>query len=683
MKIKNIIFLIYLFILNSAFETDVKTVFLDNASVEIRSNRIVATTGKVTIKWDLAKTGLKMTRLSNFKNENLIDSSNSVGSWRIVQDSLSARLINVSADISDDEGFTNQHIRVRADFQYIGTGIDIRYEIWVFPGANGIRTQLFIRKNETGKVLPFHETTVESMRFFEHIKEIEGVGYYNDTQNRNTLETPILKDESYTDVDEPNLNWANLVSFRQKDSGIILIKESPKCVNQQSINTGGFHFEGNAVSVYGAGLDENSLTKEFRPCWATWTILYKGGASEMQEAIKKFDRMRYPINKDRDIYIMANTWGSGDTGVNSKFASREKNILAEIKSAADLGIDVLQIDDGWQGLDYDSWHPVRSLKYLNANPQTVQQLPNGTEYDVYPDGWKNVRSKADSLGVKLGLWAACWIPYDDMVKNYEEGNFNFFKLDFAKLNNYDQFYDLVKKVRDFSLFANHNVRINWDVTENDSRMGYYFGHEYGNIFLENRKPQFPPNVIYQPYLALRDAWHVAHYTNLNKFLVCYQNVEMVDKAVSDAYLYSQEYCLAITLMATPLFFQETHLLSENARKEVKKLIQIYKQYRFDMYNGFVYPIGDEPSNSSWTGFQNMSGDNMHGYLLIFRERLNNESSKGIQLKFLKNKKLIINDLLTGRFFESSTDNKGTLMLKIAHPGNFLYYKYTVTSQRQE
>jgi hypothetical protein len=49
-------------------------------------------------------------------------------------------------------------------------------------------------------------------------------------------------------------------------------------------------------------------------------------------------------------------------------------------------------------------------------------------------------------------------------------------------------------------------------------------------------------------------------------------------------------------MATPLFFQETHLLSENARKKVKELIQIYKEYRFDMYNGFVYPIGEEPSN---------------------------------------------------------------------------------------
>jgi hypothetical protein len=677
MKIKIVIIFICLGSLLRAIGSEVKTVSLDNASVEIRSNQIVAKTGKVSIEWQLARAGLKMTRFSDFDTKNLINSSDSIESWRVITNTISTSLINISADISDDEGFTNRHIRVRADFQYAGIGIDIRYEIWVFPGAKGIRTQLFVRRNGTGQVMPFNETIVESMQFLERIKKIEGIGYYNDTQNRNIQETPILRDESYQDVDKLNLNWANLVFFRQKDSGIILVKESPKCVNQQSINTGGFRFDGNVVSVYGSGLDENSLTKDFQPCWATWIILYRGSESDMQQELKKFDRVRYPINKDQDIYVMANTWGSGEAGVNSKYASREKNILTEIESASDLGIDVLQIDDGWQGLDYDSWQPVKSLKYLNTNSQIIQKLNNGTEYDVFPEGWKNVRSKADSLGIKLGLWAACWIPYDDMVKNYKEGNFNFFKLDFAKLNNYDQFYDLVNKVRKFSLLANHNVRINWDVTENDSRMGYYFGHEYGNIFLENRKPQFPRNVVYHPYLVLRDAWHVAHYTNLNKFQVSYQNVEMVDTVVSDAYRYSHDYCLAITLMATPLFFQETHLLSVNARKEVKDLIQIYKQYRVEMYDGYVYPIGDEPSNLSWTGFQNVSDDNMQGYLLIFRERLNLDNSRKIALKFLSGRYVELKNLKTGNIDKLAINKEGTVDFFIDKSGDYRFYKYNI------
>jgi hypothetical protein len=677
MKIKIIIIFICLGSLLRAIGSEVKTVSLDNASVEIRSNQIVAKTGKVSIEWQLARAGLKMTRFSDFDTKNLINSSDSIESWRVITNTISTSLINISADISDDEGFTNRHIRVRADFQYAGIGIDIRYEIWVFPGAKGIRTQLFVRRNGTGQVMPFNETIVESMQFLERIKKIEGIGYYNDTQNRNIQETPILRDESYQDVDKLNLNWANLVFFRQKDSGIILVKESPKCVNQQSINTGGFRFDGNVVSVYGSGLDENSLTKDFQPCWATWIILYRGSESDMQQELKKFDRVRYPINKDQDIYVMANTWGSGEAGVNSKYASREKNILTEIESASDLGIDVLQIDDGWQGLDYDSWQPVKSLKYLNTNSQIIQKLNNGTEYDVFPEGWKNVRSKADSLGIKLGLWAACWIPYDDMVKNYKEGNFNFFKLDFAKLNNYDQFYDLVNKVRKFSLLANHNVRINWDVTENDSRMGYYFGHEYGNVFLENRKPQFPRNVVYQPYLVLRDAWHVARYTNLNKFQVSYQNVEMVDTVVSDAYRYSHDYCLAITLMATPLFFQETHLLSVNARKEVKDLIQIYKQYRVEMYDGYVYPIGDEPSNLSWTGFQNVSDDNMQGYLLIFRERLNLDNSRKIALKFLSGRYVELKNLKTGNIDKLAINKEGTVDFFIDKSGDYRFYKYNI------
>lgn len=675
MKVKSIIFSIYFFILYPVLGIDVKTVSLDKASVEIGSNQIVATTGKVAIKWDLAETGLKMCWLSNSKDENLIDSPNSVESWSIDSRALSAKLINISADISDDEGFTSQHIRVVSDFQLAGKGIDIRYEIWIFPGANGVRTQLFIRKNGTGNVASFNETTVESIRFVELIKEVEGIGYYNDTQNRNTRETPILKEELCQSVEGLDLNWANLASFRQKDSGIILVKESPKCVNQQSIDTGGFKFSGNMVSVYGAGLDENSLTNEFQPCWATWNICYKGGNIDMQLALKEFDRVRYPLNKERDMYVMANTWGSGDTQANSKYASREENILDELKSASALGIDVLQVDDGWQGLDYDSWFPVGSLKYLNSNAAS-QKLANGTEYKVYPEGWKNIRREAGRLGLKLGLWAASWIPKEDLMTNYTSGDFKYYKLDFAKLNKYSDFYDLIGKTRSFIVQTKHDVRVNWDVTENDSRMGYFYGREYGNIYLENRKPQSPASVIYRPWLVLRDAWHVAHYLNLNKFQVSFQNIDMVNTELSDANLHSHGYCLGITLMGSPIFFQETHLLAEEARSEIRALMQVYKKYRSLLYDAYVFPIGDEPTNASWTGFQNYIPGTDSGFITVFRELNNKEQSKSIKLNFIGDKKIELTNLLTSETLLVEAKG-GAVNFTIDHPAGFMFLKYRI------
>jgi len=669
--------LLILVLIANVCDADEKSIYLENAYAVVKDKKIEVSTGLVKRVWEISDKGL-ISLVGQLKNgDNVLNPENRDDCWNAQGRDSKGKLLNVEMKVDDDEGFTTKHIAVNVDFRYAQTGIDVRYTIWVFPAAQGIRTQLFIKRNSPGiELSELGKGKSENFLLRDGFEDMRAIGYYNDTQHRNQPDTPILESKAIEKGQNIKVDWANLLCLSDGQSGIILVKESPKCVNQSSVNTGGFLLSDNHVSVYGLGIEEKYLTHEFRPCWATWTIFYKGGESEMQFALKKFDRIRYPVNKDQDIYIMANTWGSGDTGVNSKYASREENVLAEINSVSDLGIDVLQIDDGWQGSDHDSWQPAGSLIYSNTNQQTVRQLPNGIEYDVYPEGWKNVKAKAASLNIKLGLWAACWIGYDDLVKNYEDGSFNFFKLDFAKLDTYGQFYDLVTKVRNFSLFANHQVRVNWDVTENDSRMGYYFGREYGNIFLENRKPRFPQNVIYQPYLVLRDAWHVARYTNLNKFQVSCQNADMVDKTMSDAYLHSHDYCLAITLMATPLFFQETHLLSENARKEIRDLIQIYKQCRSDMYNGIVYPIGDEPSNSSWTGFQNIGDDKMHGYLLIFRERLNQNHSSEIALNFLNGKNIQLKNLLTGET-KVAVNRNGKIDFNINKAGDYSFYKYEI------
>lgn len=106
----------------------------------------------------------------------------------------------------------------------------------------------------------------------------------------------------------------------------------------------------------------------------------------------------YPVGP-RDIYIQANTWGRSQGRLEHREAASEKNVLTEIDSCADLGIDVLQIDDGWQGDGYDSWKPA---------PQR------------YPAGWERVRARAEERGVKLGLWMAAMPPgLEDLIRNAE------------------------------------------------------------------------------------------------------------------------------------------------------------------------------------------------------------------------------------------------------------------------
>jgi hypothetical protein len=219
--------------------------------------------------------------------------------------------------------------------------------------------------------------------------------------------------------------------------------------------------------------------------------------------------------------------------------------------------------------------------------------------------------------------------------------------------------------------------VNLDVTENAPRIGYYFGREYGNIYLENRKPMNPVNVVYHPYLVLRDAWQVSKYTNLNKFQVSIQNIDRVNKEVSDAYLHNHPYTVAITLMGSPIFFQETHYYSDEAREQIKPVLATYKQHRDEMYKGYVFPIGEKPNNASWAGFQNYNPNTNAGYLTLFREINNEEKSKRIKLNFLSGKTLQLTNLMTQETVQKSVDENGTIEFAIDQAADFRFYKYSI------
>jgi len=130
-------------------------------------------------------------------------------------------------------------------------------------------------------------------------------------------------------------------------------------------------------------------------------------------------------------------------------------------------------------------------------------------------------------------------------------------------------------------------------------------------------------------------------------------------------------------MASPIFFQETHLLTDEARNQIKPLIKTYKEVRDEMYKGFVYPIGEEPTNSSWSGFQNTIPDAESGYITLFRERLNQENISSIQLKFMKNRKIELEDLMTGETKTTQVDEDGWSAFTIDQAGDYRFYKYTI------
>jgi len=438
---------------------------------------------------------------------------------------------------------------------------------------------------------------------------------------------------------------------------VALVKESHKCVNQFGHDTGAFlcRPEEGLWNV-GWGLLVRELTQDYQAAWASWCVVYGSGDSERQRDFKFLDRIRFPVRVEHDCRSQANTWGSGTCKAVSQAAAHEQNVLQELESCADLGVATLQIDDGWQGSEYESWTP---------HPE------------AYPDGWGPLRERASELGVELGLWASSMqISEEDLVRNNTEGGFVAYKLDFTVLRNRTDISALMDKVRSFLKRSPHPVRVNWDVTEVHPRFGYFFGREYGQIYLENRKPMFGKQTVYCPHTVLKDLWELSHYVNLQKFQGSTQNRDMVDRLLSDAHCHGHDYCVAIPLFSSPLFFAQTRFFDDDARKVIRPLLALHRRHREAICQTIVYPIGDKPSNGSWTGFQAHNHETGNGFLLVFRELVNAEKEAVLRLRHLADEAYDIEDLYPRYACSPAEIRDGSLKIGIEqHPGfRFLAYR---------
>ncbi|HSI75945.1 MAG TPA: hypothetical protein VK957_08615 [Lunatimonas sp.] len=76
----------------------------------------------------------------------------------------------------------------------------------------------------------------------------------------------------------------------------------------------------------------------------------------------------------------------------------------------------------------------------------------------------------------------------------------------------------------------------------------------------------------------------------------------------------------------PLAWFEATGLPEEAL-EIGKTIKKYRDYQEEFHSGFIFPIGEEPSGRSWTGFHSVNTDRQEGYVLIYRELNEREVSK--------------------------------------------------------
>lgn len=655
-----------------------------SAKVVLKQNQIIASTGKLERAWRWTGQGLQTYSLKDLqrKKEYAEISPKMKCDWSLpgaIGDSSKAELVSVTVSEESDEGFSNKFLQIISTVKYPDSKLLVQHVVWVYPDAVGIRTQLRIKAMEgfvvNGRV---EEEKVDS---YGYKMELPGArcdylplnfnvenqrrywGYYNNPGGRHDPSRDMLEEKVVTGyplfLPEDN-NWASglSVEYQKGNEGVSVVKESPKTVNQPAYLTGSFYSGPNGLQVTGWGLGVNEIVSDrYRECWATWTILWSGGNDGMQLALKKFDRKRYPVFPERDMFILSNTWGPADPD-GARFTEQDY-LMKEIPALADLGVEVMQIDDGWQ----------KGGRFSDAHGFSPK----------YKNGWKDIKAATDKNGLRLGLWVTAKLStVEELNKNVDELGFISWKADFDHLGNRGDYEERIKKYRSVMKHGWMKTQFTLCPEYDDPRYGWYYFKEYGSIYFQNIQESLPAHLTMVPYQVLRQHWMMTKYFNSNKLQVLLQNPKRSNGERSDAPQYSHAYCFAMGLPFVPCFFQSGQYLDPQGRDELKKLIALYKVHRGKIFTSYTFPIGDKPDNDGWSGFQMVSEQGTKdNYLLLFREIHNTELVKKVSLKFLSGKSIKITNLQTGEQMLKKADANGNISFSIKRPADFLFLKYDI------
>jgi alpha-galactosidase len=368
------------------------------------------------------------------------------------------------------------------------------------------------------------------------------------------------------------------------------------------------------------------------------TVAYSGGKWGRIAALHAFQRTRRGYQAGRDGLLLCNTWGdrSRDAHLNVAFLERE------IEKAAQLGADVVQIDDGWQqGITSNSTKAASGgvwNGFWDSDPHFWD-----VHKERFPEGISALVEQARERGLKFGLWfapdstnhAANWErDAGAVLRLHREYGINYFKIDALKIaseegeENLQKFFAYVREE------SNEAVTFDLDITA-EARFGYFGLIEAGPLFIENRYTDWKN---YWPHQTLRMAWQLAHWVDPVRLRVEWlnnsRNAEKYnDHPLSPVY-WPTATLFAMTMWCSPLGWFEVQNLPQAYYDEVAPLIEKWKEHRDAIFGGTMLPIGAAPDGAAWTGFVSLHPQTGAGYALLFRE-LNPSATWEVELPFGK------------------------------------------------
>ena len=359
----------------------------------------------------------------------------------------------------------------------------------------------------------------------------------------------------------------------------------------------------------------------------TLEIPYSGGDLGRRAALTCAQRRLRARVSGRDGLFLSNTWGdrNRDSRLNEKF------MREEIAAAAKVGIEVVQIDDGWQR--------GRTANSSAANGKGVWNGYWASDPDFwlpdpvrFPRGLGPLAEYAAARGLRLGLWfgpdssedAANWRRDADLlVKMHRELGIDYFKIDSLKTNNELS----LNRQRNFfaTVLAESDGRVVFDLDVTaERRPGYFALPEIGPVFVENRYTDWHK---YWPHQTLRQFWALCEVIDPVRL-----RMEILNPLRNREYYkgdplapanWPVESIFASVMLSSPLGWFEASGLSPETAERLSKIVATWKLHRERLHGGVVHPIGTKPDGVAWTGFAVANPGTVD--LILFRE-LNDQAS---------------------------------------------------------
>jgi len=436
------------------------------------------------------------------------------------------------------------------------------------------------------------------------------------TDNHNEL---VFENEWLLHTAEPLRLPGNLfiVENTLTGNGLIFLKEAPLPHARPVKNEVDLTFEPQnwRIGLLGQGTDGPG--EGYRHV----VLSYSRGRVGRIEALHAYQRQLRVYDPKRDAMFLSNTWGnrSRDGRINEQFLTKE------VHAGAKLGVDVIQIDDGWQkGASSNS---VRAggvwAGYWDADPEFWNVNP-----ERFPNGLAPIIKLAAASKMRFGLWFAPDSSNDfanwekdaaKILELHRTFGVDYVKIDSVRANsktaerNLRRFFDRVLEE------SRGAVSFDLDVTA-QVRPGYFGMINVGPLFVENRYTDWHR---YWPHHTLRNLWKLAQYVDPARlrmeFLNNSRNTQLYPDDPLGPAQYSPSYLFATVMFSNPLGWFEISNLPASYFEELPPLIARWKQERAGIFSGSIIPIGEAPDGVAWTGFVSVAKDGQSGYALLFRE----------------------------------------------------------------